>query len=75
MADPKYDHEHQRIRKELLPYAIGKVCHLCGKVMRQGQDLDLDHTPDGQAYRGLAHAECNRRDGARRQQTKHSRKW
>ena len=71
----KYGYEHQRIRKELLPHAYGKDCHLCGKVMKAGDELDLDHTPDGLAYRGMAHAECNRRDGSRRSQTKHSREW
>ena len=75
MASSKYDSEHERIRKELLPFAYGKSCHLCGETMKQGDDLDLDHTPDGTGYRGMTHSSCNRRDGARRQRTAHSREW
>jgi len=75
MRSAKYGYDHQRIRKELLPMAVGKECHLCGEVMRQGQELDLDHTADGKAYRGMTHAACNRSDGARRQKAKHSREW
>ena len=61
-----YGVEHQRLRAELLPHAYGTTCHLCGHVMQYGQALDLDHTPDRTAYRGMVHASCNRRDGARR---------
>jgi hypothetical protein len=30
------------------------------------EDLELDHTEDRTGYRGIAHASCNARDGARR---------
>jgi hypothetical protein len=71
----KYGYSHQRIRKALLPFAYGRRCHLCGDWMLPGQPLDLDHTPDRTGYRGMTHAKCNRRDGARRRHTNHSRKW
>lgn len=64
MSEPRYRYRHQRIREALLPTAYGKVCHLCGYLMLQGQPLDLDHALDGQSYRGMAHAWCNRREGA-----------
>jgi hypothetical protein len=34
--------------------------------MLPGQELDLDHTPDGRGYRGMSHARCNRSDGGKR---------
>jgi hypothetical protein len=34
--------------------------------MLPGQQLDLDHRPDGRGYRGMSHARCNRADGGRR---------
>jgi len=34
--------------------------------MLEGQALDLDHTADGEGYRGMAHSRCNRSEGARR---------
>ncbi len=43
-------------------------CHFCGDPMTPDMDLDLDHTPDRSGYRGLAHADCNRRDGQARRQ-------
>jgi hypothetical protein len=42
------------------------VCCICGRTITPGMDLHLDHSPDRQTYRGLAHAVCNRRDGAKR---------
>jgi Recombination endonuclease VII len=64
MSAPKYRWHHQKIRAALLPQAYGKVCHLCGWLMLPGQLLDLDHDVTGQAYRGMAHRRCNRREGA-----------
>lgn len=62
----RYGWQHQQLRKQLLPHAYGTTCHLCGHTMHPGQPLDLDHTEDGTAYRGMTHAHCNRSDGGRR---------
>lgn len=59
-----YGHEHQRIRRALLPTAYGKPCTRCGKPMLPGQPLDLDHTDDRSGYQGFAHRSCNRSAGA-----------
>lgn len=61
-----YGYEHTRLRAALLPSAYGKPCPLCGRTMQRGEALDLDHSPDRLGYRGMAHASCNRADGARR---------
>ncbi|MFA7267256.1 MAG: hypothetical protein WC054_13185 [Candidatus Nanopelagicales bacterium] len=66
MALAKYNGAHPKIRAALLASAIGQPCHFCGKPMLPGQRLDLDHTVDGSAYRGMAHMTCNRRDGGKR---------
>jgi hypothetical protein len=34
--------------------------------MRPGQELHLDHSPDGLGYRGMVHAFCNMSEGGRR---------
>lgn len=62
----RYGRAHRLARAALRQAAYGEVCHLCGQVMRVGQKLALDHTPDGTSYRGMAHARCNNRDGGRR---------
>lgn len=62
----RYGHAHQRLRAALLREAIGQPCHHCGRPMLEGQALDLDHTADGEGYRGMAHSRCNRSEGARR---------
>jgi hypothetical protein len=61
-----YGGRHQRIRAALLPEAYGLPCPHCGRLMLEGQALDLDHTADRAGYRGMAPAHCNRADGARR---------
>ena len=66
MALAKYNGAHPKIRAALLPAAIGQLCHFCGQPMLAGQRLDLDHTLDGSAYRGITHMSCNRRDGGKR---------
>ena len=71
----RYGYTHQRIRKALLPFAYGRRCHFCGRLMLPGQSLDLDHTVDQSGYRGITHATCNRRDGARRRHINQSRQW
>lgn len=62
----RYGYHHRRLRKALLPGAYGQPCIHCGKTMLPGQALDLDHTADRTAYRGIVHASCNRREGGRR---------
>jgi hypothetical protein len=62
-----YNWDHRQARKHALANLIdGTPCHLCGHPMYRTQRLHLDHTPDRTTYRGLAHAQCNRVDGARR---------
>lgn len=65
-SDRGYGSEHQSIRRALLDAAYGQPCHHCGIPMLKGQQLDLDHTADRSAYRGFAHAHCNRSEGAKR---------
>jgi hypothetical protein len=57
--------QHQAIRDAQLPYAYGRPCTRCGRLMLPGQLLDLDHTDDGASYLGFAHARCNRIAGGR----------
>jgi hypothetical protein len=66
VTKPAYQGAHQAIRRAVLPYAYGQLCHLCGQPMLPGQPLDLDHRPDGRGYRGMTHSRCNRADGGRR---------
>lgn len=61
-----YGYQHQQIREAVLDEAYGKPCHLCGQIMRPDQALHLDHDIDRRGYRGMTHADCNRRDGAKR---------
>jgi len=62
----RYGWNHQQIRQALLAKAWGTPCHFCGAPMLPHQALDLDHHVDGNGYRGITHAACNRADGARR---------
>jgi hypothetical protein len=66
VTKPAYQGAHRAIRRAVLPYAYGQLCHLCGQPMLPGQPLDLDHRPDGRGYRGMSHSRCNRADGGRR---------
>lgn len=63
---PKYGSRHRAIKAALTPFAYGKPCLHCGQPMLPGQELHLDHTPDGVAYRGMVHAFCNLSEGGRR---------
>ena len=57
----------------------GATCCLCHEPIVPGTPWDLDHTPDRRGYRGVAHAHCNRSDGALRGNAKRklrtSRAW
>jgi hypothetical protein len=60
-----YGADHQAARRRALAtMQDGDLCCLCRRPMYRRQPLDLDHTPRRDGYRGLAHARCNRRDGA-----------
>lgn len=61
-----YGTEHQRARRQLLPYAYGQPCTRCGQPLQPGQPLHLDHNDTRTGYLGFAHASCNRRAGARK---------
>jgi hypothetical protein len=61
-----YGSQHRAARRRGLAGAYGLPCHWCGQVMAPGQALDLDHTDDRSAYRGFAHASCNRSAGAKK---------
>jgi hypothetical protein len=78
MTNPKWHtYAHRKLRKALIPYAIGRPCELCGVVMnRPGvgpkwtSELDLDHVVpramggfDGP--KRIVHASCNRSAGSR----------
>jgi hypothetical protein len=66
-GQPQYGPAHRRARLAALAYMQdGDACCLCGCAMYRSQHLDLDHQPGATTYRGLAHAHCNRADGARR---------
>lgn len=62
-----YDADHRRARAAYLAaYRPHHPCCLCGRPLGSNPKLlHLDHHPAG-GYRGLAHARCNIRDGARR---------
>jgi len=54
----RYGTDHKAARaawKNLLPLP----CTVCGKTVTAAMDWHLDHTDDGRAYLGPAHAACN----------------
>lgn len=65
-----YDSDHERLRRQLVPKAIGEPCPRCGHLMLKGQDLDLGHSkdrslhPNARADR-VEHANCNRSAGGK----------
>lgn len=68
-----YGHSHQQARAAALAHLArhpGQPCARCGQPMYVAQALDLDHTDDRRAYRGLAHRSCNRRAGQAVAQTR-----
>lgn len=68
MAKPQYRSKHQAERKKWkrLVDAGDASCCLCGQWLPPGAAFDLDHEPGTLTYRGVAHAHCNRSDGAKR---------
>jgi hypothetical protein len=69
MSDPRYLAAHRKLRDAELRRAYGTPCPYwrtdpkCLGLMWGHQALDLAHGPDG-TYLGIAHAACNRREGA-----------
>lgn len=61
----RYGGAHQRLRAALLPYAVGSPCCRCGKPIKPGEPVDLDHDEHG-GYLGLSHQRCNRRAGGQK---------
>lgn len=64
--DRGYGYEHQRMRRALLPSMPGSSCTRCGKTLREGDKVDLDHNDDRTGYLGFSHASCNRSAGGRK---------
>lgn len=58
----RYGTKFQQTRKDTLDTAYGQPCARCGRIMREGMPLDLDHMPDGTLK--WSHASCNRASGA-----------
>ena len=68
-ANPIYGTpQHRRARSALIAaWQPGDPCCLCGHPMwGPTSALHADHQPGTTDYRGLAHAHCNTRDGAKR---------
>jgi hypothetical protein len=63
-----YGKAHRAERARWKPIVDGgqAACCICGRWIEPGTKWHLDHTEDRSGYRGVAHAQCNLRDGARR---------
>jgi hypothetical protein len=77
-TDRGYGWTHQQARRDAIKALVdGTLCGHCRQPMWRAQSrlLDLDHTDDRTAYRGLAHRGCNRRAGQAkaRQRGQHQR--
>jgi hypothetical protein len=58
---------HQRVRAATISQAIGRLCVRCGRVLLEGQAVQLDHADDGSGeYLGYSHRSCNASAGASR---------
>ena len=65
----RYDNPtHQTLKRVMRGVVDGgnARCCLCGGPIPAGSSFDLDHDPDGNGYRGVAHVKCNRSDGGKR---------
>jgi hypothetical protein len=64
----RYGHRHRRLRAYLVATMDGRLCARCGRPLRAGDAVDLDHVDGGGPtdYLGLAHAHCNRSTAARK---------
>jgi hypothetical protein len=61
----RYGGDHQALRKAAKPHAYGTPCVRCGRVMRSGEAIELDHRDNEPGYLGFSHARCNRQAGGR----------
>ena len=64
-----YGTEHRQLRarwKSLIESVGWAPCCLCDEVIEASEPWHLDHNPERDGYRGIAHAMCNLRDGAKR---------
>lgn len=65
-----YDARHHTLSRRWRPYAYGKPCCRCGRIMQPGDPVDLDHADDGDGYFNGHPADsfscrrCNRAAGA-----------
>jgi hypothetical protein len=60
-------HQQERARWATDLKAAGSLpCTRCAQPVYHGTAWHLDHSDDRATYLGVAHARCNRRDGARR---------
>lgn len=68
-----YGAAHRKARREwkaIVDAQGGIECCLCGHWVEASERWHLDHTPERDGYRGVAHALCNVRDGASRGATR-----
>jgi hypothetical protein len=52
------------LKRHRAAFVPGQPCAYCGQPIWDLAYADLAHTPDRQAYEGLQHRACNRREGA-----------
>lgn len=72
-----YGWSHQKARAAALAaFVVGQPCVRCAEPMMTKRGLELDHEDDDRTrYRGLAHAECNRRAGGEKSARLRSAPW
>lgn len=72
-----YGREHVKVREQWRPIVERgeATCCLCGEPIQPFDLWHLDHTPERDGYRGVAHARCNMRDGGKRGGEATARGW
>jgi hypothetical protein len=63
-----YDYRHRKLRLQWAHVVDSgqAYCTICGRWIAPGTPWHLDHDDDRRYYRGVAHASCNVKDGARK---------
>jgi hypothetical protein len=58
----RYGRAHREVRRRFVPLVASgaAVCSRCGDPIVPGEPWDLDHSDNGDGYRGVSHADCNR---------------